>query len=99
MKGNLKPNFVDYITILTQSSYRIQITIRAQVGLSYDSYYSVVITIIYITMAANRRYKLSYFPFLARAEPIRIILSLAGVDWENNRNVTYEDLAALKEGL
>ncbi|XP_046853680.1 glutathione S-transferase P 1-like [Xenia sp. Carnegie-2017] len=48
-------------------------------------------------MAANRRYKLSYFPVRARAEPIRIILSLAGVDWEDNRNLGGKDITALNE--
>ena len=37
-------------------------------------------------------YKLTYYPVRARAEPIRIILTLAGADWEDNRNMTDADL-------
>ncbi len=49
-------------------------------------------------MAAHR-YKLTYFPVRARAEPIRIILTLAGADWEDNRNMTDDDLAALNQRM
>ncbi|XP_028401271.1 hematopoietic prostaglandin D synthase-like [Dendronephthya gigantea] len=50
-------------------------------------------------MATSTRphYKLTYFPLRARAEPIRIILTLAGADWEDNRNMNDDDLAALNE--
>ena len=46
---------------------------------------------------ATRRYKLTYFPVRARAEPIRIILTLAGADWEDHRNMTDDDLDALNQ--
>ena len=48
---------------------------------------------------AARRYKLTYFPVRARAEPIRIILTLAGADWEDNRNMTDDDLDALNQRM
>ena len=49
--------------------------------------------------SSTRRYKLTYFPVRARAEPIRIILTLAGADWEDNRNMNDDDLAALNERM
>ena len=46
---------------------------------------------------ATCRYKLTYFPLRARAEPIRIILTLAGAEWEDNRNMTDDDLVELNK--
>ncbi|CAB4015036.1 glutathione S-transferase 6 [Paramuricea clavata] len=46
---------------------------------------------------STRRYKLTYFPVRARAEPIRIILTLAGADWEDKRDMTDDDLAVLNQ--
>ena len=48
---------------------------------------------------ATRHYKLTYFPVRARAEPIRIILTLAGADWEDHRNMTDDDLDALNQSM
>lgn len=45
------------------------------------------------------RYKLTYWPVRARAEPIRIILTLAGVDWEDIRDVTDDSFAVQKKGI
>ena len=42
-------------------------------------------------------YKLTYFPVRARAEPIRVILSLAEADWEDNRDTNDSDLEALNK--
>ena len=42
-------------------------------------------------------YKLTYFPVRARAEPIRVILSLAGADWEDNRDIDGSGLKVLNE--
>ena len=42
-------------------------------------------------------YKLTYFPVRARAEPIRVILSLAEADWEDNRDINDSDLEALNK--
>ena len=44
-------------------------------------------------------YKLTYFPLRARAEPIRIILTLAGAKWEDNRHMTDDDLVELNKRM
>ena len=46
---------------------------------------------------ATRHYKLTYYPLRARAEPIRILLTLAGADWEDNRNMSDDDLDVLNK--
>ena len=48
---------------------------------------------------STRRYKLTYFPVRARAEPIRIILTLAGADWEDKRDMADDDLAVLNQRM
>ena len=60
-------------------------------------YVAIVGIVFNMATSTPRRYKLTYYPLRARAEPIRIILTLVGADWEDYRNMTDDDLAALNQ--